>query len=51
MEKVESECREKQGDGFQESKRADLIVQSCIEWDQRLYLNVRYGWGRRKWRR
>ncbi len=28
-----------------------LILQSHIEWGQRLYLDVRYGWGRRRWRR
>ncbi len=22
-----------------------------VEWDQRLYLDVKYGWGRRRWRR
>ncbi len=28
------------------------FLQSHIEWDQRLYyLNVRYGWERRRWRR
>ncbi len=27
-----------------------LILQSHIEWGWRLYLDVRYGWGR-KWRR
>ncbi len=33
-----------------EQKSRLLILQSHIEWDQMLYLDVRYGWGRR-WRR
>ncbi len=38
--------KKKQGDGFRESKRAYyvLILQSHIEWGQRLYLDIRYGW-------
>ncbi len=28
-----------------------LILQSHIERDQRLYLDARYGWGRRRWKR
>ncbi len=28
-----------------------LILQSRTEWGKRLYLDVRYGWGRRNWRR
>ncbi len=28
-----------------------LILQSHMEWGQRLRLDARYGWGRRRWRR
>ncbi len=36
---------------FERTKEQTIILQSHIEWDQMLYLDVKYGWGRRRWRR
>ncbi len=34
-----------------ERARKQTINSAKPEWGQRLYLDVRYGWGRRRWRR